>query len=376
MIAMVAIMGIGRFVYTPILPAMIGAGALDAAQAGFVAGANYLGYLLGALGASAGFFAPQRRRWFFAALSASVATTAAMALAHGVAAMAVIRFLSGVASAFSMIFLTTMVMAELAAHRREGLIALHFGGVGAGIAGSAVVVSLMVAAGAPWRELWLASGLAAAIALGFVAWALPATERETQTARRRDDGTVASRLPLAIFIVSYGFFGFGYVITATFINAMAKSEAALASVEPYVWIVLGLAGLPSVWLWNRVSMRIGVITVYALTCLVEAVGVALSVTVLSPAVLMISAILLGGTFIAATSLGLAHARSMAPENPASAIALMTASFGLGQMIGPVVAGLLFDRSGNLVAASWLAALALTVGAALALIAGAAGRRLE
>ncbi|MCB1462034.1 MAG: YbfB/YjiJ family MFS transporter [Nitratireductor sp.] len=367
MLSLATAMGIGRFVYTPILPSMIDSGALDASEAGLVAGANFLGYLLGALTASAGFFAPRRRTWLFLALGGSAATTAAMALSGGLAAFIVLRFLSGVLSAFAFIFITAIVLAKLAAERREPLIALHFGGVGAGIAGSAVLVSLMVAHGAPWRELWFAAGLAAFVAFALVALLLPATERETVPVRRVKGTGSASRLPLAVFIVSYGFFGFGYVITATFINAMAKSEPALAGVEPYVWVMLGLAGIPSIWFWNMTTARLGVIGAYALACAVEAVGVALSVTILSPVILLVSAALLGGTFIAATSLGLARARLMTPENPAGTIALMTASFGLGQMIGPVVAGILFERMGDLALASWIAVAALVASAGLALL---------
>ncbi|MCG6858084.1 MAG: YbfB/YjiJ family MFS transporter [Salaquimonas sp.] len=368
MLAMATVMGIGRFVYTPILPSMIASGTLDASEAGLVAGFNYLGYLLGALAASAGFFAPRRRAWFFMALAGSVATTAAMALADDMAAMIVLRFLSGVASAFSMIFITAIVLSKLAAERREGLIAMHFGGVGAGIAGSAVVVSAMVAAEIPWREIWFASGLVSALFFFLVAWLLPPTERETASLRGGGNTESSSvRLPLALLIVSYGLFGFGYVITATFINAMAKSQPELASVEPYVWIALGLAGIPSVWFWNRVTAWLGVLGTYMLACIAEAFGVALSVTVLSPVALMVSAVLLGGTFIAITSLGLARARLMAPANPAGAIALMTASFGLGQVIGPVIAGWLFEELGNLVLASWIAAAALVASALFALV---------
>jgi MFS family permease len=46
---------------------------------------------------------------------------------------------------------------------------------------------------------------------------------------------------------------------------------------------------------------------------------------------------------------------------------MTASFGLGQVIGPVIAGWLFEELGNLVLASWIAAAALVASALFALV---------
>lgn len=370
---MAVAMGIGRFVYTPILPMMLDAGALSAAQAGLVAGFNYLGYLIGALAAVSGRFAPCRRHWLFAALAASAATTGAMAFADGLVAMMALRFASGVASAFVLIFVTTLVMARLAAERRPRLAAVHFGGVGLGIAASAVLVSLLAAGGLNWPGTWLAAGLAALVGLAGVVILLPVAAAETPPPPRRP-GDRAGSAPLALFIASYGCFGFGYVITATFINAMARSEPALLAAEPYVWVAVGLAGMPSVWLWNLVASRVGPMTAYGLACAVEAAGVGLSVAVPSPLALIASAVLLGATFIAITALGLARAREMAPADPAGAIALMTASFGLGQMIGPVVAGWLFERLGDLVAASWLAALGLVAAALLALLSALSARR--
>ena len=365
--AMAGAMGVGRFVYTPVLPHMISEAALTASEAGLVAGANFLGYLLGALAASSSIFAPHRRKWLFLALAASVATTALMAITGSLSSMLGLRFLSGVASAFSMIFVTALVLAKLAEERRPGLIAWHFAGVGLGIAGSAALVSILSAWQVPWQQMWLAAGAIALICWVALYFLLPATTVEPA----RNPLTASTRRTitpdLALFIAGYGFFGFGYVITATFINAMAKAEPALASIEPWIWMIVGLSGVPSIWLWNQLAARTSVTFSYVVACLVEAAGVCLSVVVISQVALVISAILLGGTFMAVTALGLARARGMAPQNAAGVIAFMTASFGLGQMIGPVLAGYLFEHTGNLVAASFCATFALVAAAALTII---------
>ena len=68
-IAMAAAMGIGRFVYTPILPFMAEAIGLTKPQAGLIASANFLGYLLGALAAASPMLPGGKRGWFVAGLA-------------------------------------------------------------------------------------------------------------------------------------------------------------------------------------------------------------------------------------------------------------------------------------------------------------------
>ena len=356
-------MGIGRFVYTPILPAMQEALGLSGSAAGLIAAANFVGYLLGALLVALPGLPGRRRTWMFGALLASALTTGAMGLADGLAAFAILRFLSGVASALAFVFGAALVLDQLAARGRPGLSALYFAGPGIGIALSGILVPALETAGVGWHGLWFACGLASLAGLGVAALLIPSDEPGAARARAADRG---DGRPLGPLILSYGLFGFGYVITATFLVAIARADPALRSFEPALWLSVGLASAPSVFLWRAAARRIGTLAAYALACGVEAVGVAASVLWPSWAGVLLAAVLLGGTFVPLTALGFDAARVRA-GGAARPLALMTASFGVGQVIGPVVGGLMRDAFGSYRAPS-LVAVAFLVTAGLIVLA--------
>ncbi len=381
-IAMAGAMGIGRFIYTPILPPMAQDLGLTQGQAGLIAAANFLGYLAGALAAALGRLPGSPRGWLLAALAVSAATTGAMGwdavfgppgAAWGLIPFLLLRFLGGAASALVLVFASTLVLERLGAAGRGGLAAVHFAGVGVGIALSALLTWGLVAAGSGWQALWLGGGGLSLAGLVAVAWLVPGAARGAGGATTAPAGAGARLWPL---VTAYGLFGFGYIITATFIVAIVRAAprdggADLAAIEPLVWLVVGLAAVPSVALWTALGRRYGVLPVFAAACLVEAAGVLASVLWISAPGLLLAAALLGGTFMGLTALGLIAARERvggagSGSAPRRAIAAMTAAFGLGQMIGPLVAGYGFDLTGSFLLPSLIATAALAAAAGLVL----------
>jgi predicted MFS family arabinose efflux permease len=361
MIAMAAGLGIGRFVYTPILPVMIGELGLTKGTAGLIASANFLGYLGGALIAAAPRLPGSRRSWLVVALLANAAALAAMALSVALPVFLGLRFIAGAASAFILIFASALVLERLAAAGRSSLSALHFAGVGIGIAASAALVGVMLASGADWRALWLGGAALSLLAVFAVAALVP---RGMRAPRRIDSAAPGGRSGLAAVICAYGLFGFGYIITATFLVAIVRASPDIAKLEPVTWVLFGLTAAPSVALWNWLGSRIGLLRAFAAACLIEAVGVAASVLWVTTAGLILATSLLGGTFMGLTALGLVAARRLTPGDPRRALAGMTAAFGIGQIVGPTFAGFAYDMTGSFVAASLTAATALVLGAAL------------
>ena len=365
MLAMASAFGIGRFVYTPILPVMIADGALTPASAGIVAAANFLGYLLGALaGASA---ATQRhpRLFFLGGLLAGGLSLAGMAVPPSIPIFSAMRFIGGFGSAFVIVCLSSMALEPLVRAGRIGLSAAPFAGVGFGIAFSSGLVSALASGGVGWKAMWVANALVSTVMALLLFFLLPAPSLPAHApAPAGRKGLPRISPALAALVVSYGLFGFGYVITATFLVAIVRETASLATLEPYAWAIVGLAGALSIPFWSWVARRTTDVFAYVAGCLVEATGVALSVVSPTPATIIISGIFLGGTFMAITAIGLGIARRLTQMAPQRAQAIMTSAFGLGQIVGPALAGHMRETSGSFVAPSLIAAAALVVAGAL------------
>jgi predicted MFS family arabinose efflux permease len=352
LLAMAAGIGVGRFVYTPILPPMVEALGLTKSEAGLIASANFVGYLLGALLAAVR-LPGSRRTWLIVALTLNAGALALMGVSSSLMAFLALRLVAGVASALGLIFASAVVLDRLAAAGRGRLSAVHFAGVGIGIAVSAAVVATLH----DWRTMWFASA-ALALAAGLAVLLLvPRDHPGSQlTAGGKRQPIPPGFVSLAI---AYGLFGFGYVITATFIVAMVRGTPSIASLEPYIWVLFGLSAAPSVALWTALGARWGTRRAYAVAAFVEAIGVAVSAAWLSPATVIAASVVVGGSFMGLTSLGLLCAREGGGD-PRRRIALVTVVFSAGQILGPVFAGYLYDRTGSLALPSWAAAAALVV----------------
>ena len=363
LIAMAVGVGIGRFVYTPILPSMMLALGLSKSAAGLIAAANFAGYLAGALGTSRATLRGPQILWLVGALVMSAASTAAMGLTSSLAGFLILRFLGGFASALVLILASALVLDQLAAMGRPKLASLHFAGVGIGIVVSATLVAVQLATGADWRSLWLASGAVSLLGAAAVALLIKGQPSPTPVVSHTRPARADPRLPM--MTAAYGLFGFGYVITATFLVAMVRVTPAIRGLEPVIWIVVGLAAAPSVLFWTLVARRIGIQAAFATAAVIEAAGVLASVVWPSTLGICLAAVLVGGTFMGLTALGLLRGRELAHGDPRRVIAAMTGAFGVGQIAGPLLAGFLSDAFGGFTVPSLAAAAALVLAAWLA-----------
>ncbi len=363
-IAMAVAMGLGRFSYTLILPGMMDGLGLSASEAGWIASANYLGYLVGAVVAGYGWAAGAERKVAVGSVAATALLLLAMPLTTSMPVFLAVRFLAGAASAFVMVFTTAIVLSHGIAAGKSHVQSVHFGGVGTGIAVSSVLIGLLTLLGAGWRGGWYGCFVLSTLGLLVVLRWLPSGPASSG-AERREPPLIWTR-DLIATTLAYGIFGFGYVITATFLVAIVRDAGGGVTSEALVWCVTGLAAAPSVAMWAPAGRRIGLARTFTTGCIVEAAGVAASVLVPLPAGPLVGGVLLGATFVMVTAYGLQIGRTLAPESPRRALAVMTAAFGIGQIVGPIVAGYLADWSGSFTLASLAAALGLLMSATIIL----------
>lgn len=366
-------MGIGRFSFTPMLPLMIADGQLDVSGGGWIAAANYLGYLLGALSAWRLGLSPTRLA--LTALSLTAVLTAAMALPLSTAGWALLRFVAGMASAWTFVATSTWCLQALARRGAAAWSSTLYAGVGSGIALAGLYCLVGASAGQGASSLWVQLAVLAALLVVPVwrvvgrmdeprpaAGAAGAGPSAPSAATPASPGATAVLPPgSAVLVVSYGLFGFGYILPATFLPVMARQLVSDPRLFGLAWPAFGLMAAASTLVASWWLRRASRLRVWAWTQGAMGLGVLLPSLWLSGWTIAASALLVGGTFMVATLAGVQEMRERAGAGAPRALARMTTAFALGQIAGPLASNALL-RVPGLDAATALD-LALQMGAA-------------
>ena len=361
LLALAIAMGIGRFAFTPMLPLMIRAGSADVAAGGWLAAANYAGYLLGAITAARIPLTPQRIG--LVSLLAIVVSTAAMGWTGSVAIWLVLRFVAGVASAWALVSTSVWCLAWLARLERPAGAGILYAGVGVGIALAGLYCWRAGAAGVQPDTLWLQLGALALVGLIIVAALMPRDAGASHAGARESVTTRQAPSPGAPWslVFCYGVLGFGYILPATFLPVLARAVVDDPSIFGAAWPVFGAAAAVSTLFASAVLGHVSRRRVLAGSHVLMAVGCLLPVLHLSASTVLAAALLVGGTFMVATMAGMQEAKATTVGDPTRALGRMTAAFAIGQMAGPVLSSALSGRAqgfGGLFAALAVGAVAL------------------
>ena len=362
--ALAVAMGIGRFAFTPILPLMIQEGTVHLAQTAWLSSSNYIGYLVGALS-----LLKSKRHPLFVMLGLSLVTlTTWLASLSSFGWLLVLRFLAGVASAWVLVSISAFAINWLKS-RQVASSGLIYTGVGIGITLTGLICSYFIFQSATATiaaqssfsplssRLWQYLGVIALLATLLVTFLLAkinsqfastaaasTAAAETSLTKATHTNPTASitpaKLKLANVLTAYGLFGFGYILPATFLPQIAKQWLSGQSYL-LIWPFFGLAAALSVVLSQGLQRRynnFSLLGVWRVSQIIMAVGTLLPALWQSLAGLMLSALMVGGTFMVVTMAGLQVAASQVTHYAKYNLsALMTASFAFGQLIGPLTA---------------------------------------
>ena len=356
--------GMARFAYGLILPAMREDLSWSYTQAGWVNTWNALGYLAGALAVVYLVERAGPRRLFDVGMAVTGLALCASGLSRSYGLLLALRFVSGVSGASAFIgggALATRLTSTYP-ERTAAIIAIYFAGGGVGILLAGVTLPFLFAwrgAGA-WNEAWIGLGVAS-LAMAAVSRFGSARVPQTggATARARWDGR-----PLMASLGGYFLFAVGSIIYMTFIVAWMRGHGASAGEVALVWGTLGVAIVVSPSLWRAAlgGWRGGLTLGASSACC--AVGAALPLLSTSLPVMLASAVVFGlSMFIPPAAVTAIARRALPPAAWGPAIALYTVAFAVGQPIGPYLAGAVADATGSLRAGLLAAVAAMAAGAA-------------
>jgi MFS family permease len=380
LVSLAVAMGLGRFAFTPILPMMLNDGLVDLPQASWLASSNYLGYLMGALACAL-------QPWIASRLGLQMDIGLATLVRVGLVgtslltltmvmptpwAWAWLRWGAGLTSALVFIYGSGWCLSQLNRLGRPNWGGLIYVGPGSGILVSGLAATPMIAQGWPAPWAWLSMAALALIGTAL-AWpvltgpqamqerlAPPASDRAAPSARR------AGLLEPGLTVFGYGLAGFGYIISATFLPVIARQFLPESIWLDLFWPVFGLGVCTGALLSTQLSPTRDRRTLLCVGFLVQAGG--LTISLISPSVtgFVVGSFLLGLPFTALSFFAMQEARRLRGGTAASFMGLLTATYGLGQVLGPLLVAWMLgltDARGGFDRALATACAALLTGAA-------------
>jgi hypothetical protein len=137
-------------------------------------------------------------------------------------------------------------------------------------------------------------------------------------------------------VICYGAFGFGYIVPATFLPAMARELVPDPAAFGWAWPLFGAVAALSTVLTATLSRPGAQRAQWQVAQAVMALGVLAPVLVPGLPMLLLGAVCVGGSFMVITMVGMMEARRLSPARAPRLMAAMTAAFAAGQLLGPLV----------------------------------------
>ncbi len=360
--------GMARFGFGPVLPALRADLGWSLSTAGAVQSANLGAYLIGSLSTPRIVDRWGLRRPFWVSYVALAATLVATGLAGDVASHVALRLVAGAAAAVGLIT-GGVIAARLSSAAMSGLmIGLFFGGVGAGIVATGLLLPVAFGSAAGWRIVWWVTGAITIIAAPLVYRSLRAACASIDAMPAPPEPVAAGSSGLLVLLrleIAYFLYGLGSIAYMTFVVALLRAQDASPRAVGAFWVTLGTAILVAGRLWAGPISRSRSGRLAALMYLIMATASGIVVVSATLGALVASAVAFGSVFVAAVSATTHLIRSHLPQERWTAtLARFTVGFGLAITIGSTAAGVMADHLG-LPTSIFVSALVLIAAAAAA-----------
>lgn len=369
-----ACLGLGRFAIGMLLPSMASSLNLSYAEMGFISTGNFIGYLIAVL--VSGFWAPRigAKKLIFLSLLLVGSTMILFGIARGFLSFLVIYTFTGIGSGAANVRVMALITSWFTSRMRGR--ASGFVVIGSGFAiilsGKMVpFINKLYGAGG-WRIGWFILGLTALI-VAFLALILLRNRPEEKGLKpiggaaallaqphTHNEGTgriVYKKMALYHLGMIYFLFGYTYVIYATFIvTTLVKERGFPESIAGNFWAVLGFLSLFSGPVFGSLSDKLGRKTGFVIVFSLQMTSYLLIASGLSGVFLYLSIGLYGIVAWSIPSIMAAAVGDYAgPERMAISFGFVTFIFGLGQIAGPAVAGMLAQWQGSFAWSFFMAA---------------------
>lgn len=363
-IVLLVVHGLGRFIYTPLLPYLVDDGQFGAAEGAAVATWNYLGYLMGAMVAIRWHRIDQIRTLLPVSLALHVATTLVITQTDHLTVISGARWLNGVANGIVFVQAPALILEWLVLRNRASMSGLVYIGVGLGL----LLSSGLVTGSANWLEGAERWWPAALISIPLAWWGVARLMKLDLPVRQQENNNhpvttspLFDRASIPLFL-SYAGAGLGYILPMTFLPLLAKVELSAGHwLLNGTWLIVALATIPGPWIWNKLGARIGDLPALKLNFLIQLIGVLAAIVLPSEIGLILCAALVGGTFLGTVLLTQRIGRALHPHQGPRLSAAMVALYGFTQMVGPWLTKQWLDGGGTLVNAFGIGVAALVFG---------------
>jgi len=370
--------GLARFAYTPLIPALIDAGWFAPSAVAYLGAANLAGYLAGALSAG----------WIAARVPSAGALRAMMLLATATffASAAPVsflwffvwRFASGLSGGVLMVLAATTVLAHVPPARRGLAGGAIFTGVGLGIAASGTLVPVLLERGL--AHTWLGLGTLALL-LTVAAWGgWPREGVPPPSARTAAAPVRQPRAPLSLkaLYAEYALCAVGLVPHMIFlVDFVARGLGHGVHIGARYWVLFGLGATAGPVLAGYLADRIGFAAAVRSALLGQAAAVALLVASTGTIALVASSVFIGAFLPGIVPLVLGRVLELTPpDGTARKVAWgnATTAFALGQAAAAYGYSYLFARGSDYVALFALGAGALLLAVAIDVLASMRAKR--